>query len=103
MRTGAILTIIGTALLLLSVPVGHFSDDLPPLVVIPGAAAFGVGVLVFSAGLRKAGIVSGFVTAILIIGTVAALAANDEDWRILFLVPLGVAWIVAGVALLKHR
>jgi hypothetical protein len=103
MRTGAILAVIGAILLLLAAPVGHFSENLPPLVVVPGAAAFGIGVLLFSVGLRQASIVSGFVAVFLVIGAVAVLAANDQDWRILFLVPFGLAWIVAGVALVKQR
>jgi hypothetical protein len=34
-------------------------------------------------------------------GSIAVLLANDEDWRILFLVPFGAAWIVAGIALVR--
>jgi hypothetical protein len=103
LKAGTILAGIGIVLLLLAVPANQVSGNLPPLFVLPGVAALAVGVLLFGVDLLRTGVLPRYASVSLIVGGLAVLGVNDVDWRILFLVPFGVAWIIAGIALLWAR
>jgi O-antigen ligase len=43
------------------------------------------------------------VAVLLIVGALALVGFNDVDWRVLFMIPFGLAWLLAGTALLRHE
>jgi hypothetical protein len=102
-RVGGVLVAVGFALYLTGLATNLFSEELPPLFVVPGILALGVGSLLVVAGVLRAGLLSRYVGVALGVGAVAVLAANEEDWRVILLVPFGLAWVVLGVTVLRGR
>jgi hypothetical protein len=100
-KAGAITASTGIALLFLAVPAGQLSGELPPIFVLPGVAALAIGGLLLGIGILRTGILPTYAAAALVVGAVAILPANDETWRIVFVIPFGAAWVIAGIALLN--
>ena len=78
-----------------------FAGDSPymPLFIIPGVLAMMVGVLLLGVAVLRAGVLPRWVGAFLILGTLAMLATNEQNNRVLLALPFGIAWMAAGYAL----
>ena len=69
-----------------------WNSGLVPAFIIPGFLAVIVGFLLLGVAVLGAG-------ALLIVGALAMLGFNDENWQALVAVPFGVAWVAVGYAL----
>jgi hypothetical protein len=90
-RVGGALVVAGFALYLTGLATNLFSEDLPPLFVLPGVLALGVGSLLVAVGVLRAGLLPRYVGVVLGVGAVAALGFNEEDWRVILVAPFGLA------------
>ena len=97
-RWGLATAVTGAALLAASVIVQSilFDGDFPlmPAFVIPGVLALVAGLLLFAGAILQ--VVPRWTAALLIMGALALLGANDQNERILLAVPFGLAWIAIG-------
>lgn len=100
-RVGGVLVIAGFVLYMTGLATNLFSENLPPLFVLPGVLALGVGSFLVAVGVLRAGLLPRYVGVALALGAVAALGFNDGDWRVLLIAPFGLAWVVLGVAVLR--
>lgn len=103
-RWGLIVGAVGAALLAISVTVQSlfFEGDFPlmPAFVIPGVLALAAGFLFFAVGILR--VVPRWAGALLVVGSLALIGANDQNERILFVVPFGVGWMAIGYALWRQ-
>jgi hypothetical protein len=97
---GAVLVALGVALVVLGAAANLFSEELPPLFVVPGVGCLAVGALLVGILVVRSGILSWYASTLLIVGALALPAFNDQNWQALYIVPFAVAWVVAGLALL---
>jgi hypothetical protein len=102
-RTGATLVALGVALLFLGMASNLVSGDLPPLFVTPGFICLAVGGLLVGILVVRSAILPRYASPLLIVGALALPWWNDQNWQVLFMVPFGVAWVVAGYALLRQQ
>lgn len=75
------------------------AEDLMPAFVVPGVMSVLAGVLLIAIAVMRSGLLPLWVGVLLIAGAVIGIGTNDENWRILLLVPLGAGLLVAGVVL----
>jgi hypothetical protein len=77
----------------LLVLVGATSEDLWVPFVLAGMVALVIGFVLAGTAVRPR-----WIGVLLIAGSLGLLAANDQDARVLMLIPFGLAWICVGVA-----
>jgi hypothetical protein len=80
----------GVAAILAGIATGNW------YVFVAGVAACVVGSAVLGIALIRAGAAPAWVGALLVAGSLALFAANDQDDRVLFVIPFALAWMVAG-------
>jgi hypothetical protein len=73
-----------------------------PYLVLPGMAAVAAGFLLAGIALVRAREVPGWCGVLLVLGSVAALGANEQTAAVLLLLPVGVAWMAVGCAVLAR-
>jgi hypothetical protein len=71
-----------------------------PGFVIPAGAAITIGVILLGITILRSRVLPAWASWLLIIGALATLGQNDEDIRVLLLIPFGVAWLGIGYVLL---
>ncbi len=82
---------------------GATSEDLWTPLVVPGILACVAGfALVGIAAVRERSLPR-WVGVLLAAGALGLLAANDQDARVLMLIPFALAWIAAGAVLVRGR
>jgi hypothetical protein len=95
----------GLAVLLAAILVQEllYRGDFPlmPNVVIPGVLASAVGFLLLGVVMLR--VLPRWVGSLLISGAVLLPFSNDQDARVLLLIPVGVAWIAVGYTLWRGR
>jgi hypothetical protein len=65
-------------------------------------AAVAAGFLLAGIALVRAREVPGWCGVLLVLGSVAALGANEQTAAVLLLLPVGVAWMAVGCAVLAR-
>jgi hypothetical protein len=75
------------------------SDASWTLLVTPGLAACVAGSAMAGVATIRAGVTPRWVGALLVAGSLALYAGNDQDERVLAVIPFGLAWMVVGGAL----
>ena len=65
-------------------------------VLVAGVAACAIGSALLGIAVVRAGVAPVWVGALLVAGSLALFAANDQDDRVLLAIPFALAWIVAG-------
>jgi hypothetical protein len=102
-RIGLVGSVVGLIVLLAAslVQAIVFGGDLPsmPLFVIAGGLVLVIGLLLLGIASLRAGVLSRWAGALLIIGALAMLGFNDQDARALMAIPFGIAWVGVGYAL----
>ncbi len=102
-KTGAVIGAVGAALLVIAgvVQTLFFGGDFPlmPYFVIPGMLALIAGVLLFGVAILRAGVLPRWIAALIIVGALAMLGANEQTARVLLTIPFGVAWVAVGYVL----
>jgi hypothetical protein len=101
---GLIAIALGIALLAVGVVVLNLWDSLlVPAFVISGGLFMLVGFLLMGLALLMARVLPPWAAVLLVVGTLAMLGFNDQDWRALMAVPFGLAWVAVGYALWSDR
>jgi hypothetical protein len=68
--------------------------------VVPGLAAWTAGFALAGVALARSEAAPRGLGALLLVASVALFGANDQDARVLLLIPFGTAWTLLGVALI---
>ncbi len=107
-KTGVVIGAAGVALLLIAtlIQVIFFGgDDFPlwPAFVIPGLLAIAAGLVFLGVAILRSRVLPRWTAALLIIGALAMLGANEQTSRVLLTIPLGVAWVAVGYVLWSGR
>jgi hypothetical protein len=78
-----------------------FGGDFPlmPYFVIPGVLAVIAGFLLLGIAILRAGVLPRWAALLLVVRALAMLGFNEQTWRTLMAVPLGVACVAVGHAL----
>jgi hypothetical protein len=101
---GLIAIALGIALLAVGVVVlNAWNSSLVPAFVISGGIFMLVGFLLIGLTLLMARVLPRWAAVLLVVGTLAMLGFNDQNWRALMAVPFGVAWVAVGYALRSDR
>ena len=74
-----------------------WGEDAWMVLVVPGAAVCVVGSAMAGVAMIRTGVAARWVGALLVAGSLGLFAANDQDDRVLALIPFAVAWIVVGL------
>jgi len=102
-KAGVLIGAVGAALLVFSglIQALFFGGDFPlmPYFVIPGGLALIVGFLLVGIAILRAEVLPRWVAVLVIVGALAMLGANEQTWRVLLMIPFGVAWVAVGYAL----
>jgi hypothetical protein len=100
-KVGLVLVALGAAtFLLIGTGAVTPSDESMPGFVIPAGAAITIGVILLGITILRSRVLPAWASWLLIIGALATLGQNDEDIRVLLLIPFGVAWLGIGYVLL---
>ena len=102
-RTGLILGVAGILTLLAAglIQALFFGGDFPhmPLFVISGLLALMIGFLLAGIAILRAQVLPRWAAWPLVLGALLLLASNDQNARVLFWVPFGIAWLAVGYCL----
>lgn len=106
-KIGVIIGGAGVVLLLVAslVQSTFFGGDFPlmPYFVIPGLLAMVVGLVFLGVAILRSRVLPRWTAALLIIGALAMLGANEQTSRVLLTIPLGAAWIAVGYVLWSEK
>jgi hypothetical protein len=98
-KMGAVVAAVGAALPVVGSVVQGFlyGGDYPlmPLFVIPGV----VGFVLLGTAVLRAGVLPRWAAALLVVGSLAMLGFNDQNWQALMAIPFGIAWVAVGYVL----
>lgn len=78
-----------------------WSEDKMPLFVVPGVALAAVAIALTAWVVLRSSLLPRWLAVMLAICAVAMLGANEQTDSILFAAPLGLAWAVAGLVLIR--
>lgn len=93
----------GVVLLLTGLAANLVSEELPPFFVGPGVLSLAVGTLLVGImGVRSAALPRHTI-GLLIVAALALPGYNEQNWRVLLLLPFAAAWVMVGHALLQRR
>lgn len=102
-KVGIFIGALGAALLVIATLIQaiFFGGDFPlmPHFVVPGLLALVVGFVVVGIAILRARVLPRWVAALIIVGALAMLGANEQTARVLLMIPFGVAWVAVGYAL----
>ncbi len=102
-KAGVLVGAVGAALLVIVILIQaiFFGGDFPlmPYFVVPGLLALVVGFLLVGIAILRSGVLPRWVALLVIVGALAMLGANEQTWRVLLMIPFGVAWVAVGYAL----
>ncbi len=102
-KTGAVLGAVGIALPVIGSLIQGilFDGDYPlmPYFVIPGVLALVVGFALLGIAVLRARVLPRWAAVLLIIGSLAMLAFNDQNAQALMAIPFGIAWAAVGYVL----
>jgi len=101
-KVGLILAIAGLASVTAGGVVAAASSQLVPVFILPGALLLALGLLVIGIQIRRSRLLARWVSWSLIIGVLAALGTNDQDMRVLMMIPFGAAWVTIGLTLIRQ-
>jgi hypothetical protein len=105
LTTGAIIAATGTAGLTIGLTVATIvvSDDLAWwALAFPGFLGIAAGFALSGVGIMRVGALPQPLGALIAVGALALLAFNDQDARVLLILPLGVTALVLGIVELSR-
>ena len=101
-RIGMMLAVAGGAVLVAAglIQALLFAGDFPlmPYFVIPGIAAFIVGLLLLAWTVLRSAVLPRWAAVSLLVGCVAMVGFNEQTAAAWLAIPFGLAWIAVGVA-----
>jgi hypothetical protein len=95
------LVAMGAGLALLAAAAVWRADSSWTLLVAPGLAACVAASAMAGVATIRSGVTPPWVGAVLVAGSLALYAANDQDERVLAVIPFALAWMVVGVSLAR--
>jgi hypothetical protein len=102
-KTGVVIGSVGTALIVIAslIQAVFFGGDFPlmPFFVLPGLLAVVVGFVLLGVAILRARVLPRWAAAVLIVGALAMLGANEQTAWVLMSIPLGIAWVAVGYLL----
>ena len=98
-RPGPTAIAAGAALLAAGMALDVWDFGLVPAFIIRGFLAVIAGLLLLGVAVLRAGALPRWAGVLLIVGALAMLGFNDQNWQALMAVPFGVAWVAVGYAL----
>jgi hypothetical protein len=102
-NTGVVIGAVGVVVLVIAglIQALFFGGDFPlmPGFVIPGVLALIVGFVLLGIAILRAGVLPRWGALLFIVGALAMLGFNEQNWRTLLAIPLGVAWVAVGYVL----
>jgi hypothetical protein len=76
-------------------------DDLMPAFVLPGVGLLVAGVVLVAVAVLRSGLLPRWDGALLLASALALVFTNEQDARVLLLVPFALAWLVTGIVMLR--
>ena len=98
-RTGLVFIAVGAALGAVGMVLNVRDSSLVPAFIIPGLLAVIAGFLLLSVAALRSGTLPRWASVPLVIGALAMLGFNDQNWQALMAIPFGVGWMAVGYAL----
>lgn len=98
-RAGLILAAVGAALGAVGMVLNVWDSSLVPAFIIPGLLAVIVGFLLLGVAALRSGTLPRWASALLVVGALAMLGFNDQNWQALMAIPFGIGWMAVGYAL----
>ncbi len=98
-RLGLYAVVAGAALGFIGVSLNVWAPGLVPFFVIPALFTVVVGFLLLGVAVVQSKALPPWAGVLLAVGALSMLGANDQDWRVLMVVPFGLAWIAVGYAM----
>lgn len=103
---GVILLVLGFVTLILGpglINLNLVSQDLMPYFAIPGGIAVVIGFLLLAINLFRARVLPMWTIVLLVIGALGLAVSNEQNWRVLFWAPCGIAWAIVGFVLWSRQ
>jgi hypothetical protein len=101
--TSVVVGAVAAMLLFLGTVLNTQDSSLVPLFIIPGLLALIVGFVLLSVAVLRAGVLPRWAAILLVVGSLAMLGFNDQNWQALMAVPNGLAWMAVGYVLWSDR
>lgn len=98
-RAGLIFIAVGAALGAVGMVLNVWDSSLVPAFVIPGLLAVIVGFVLLAIAVLRSGALPRWASALLVVGALAMLGFNDQNWQALMAIPFGIGWMAVGYAL----
>ncbi len=102
-RASLIVIAIGAALLVIGTVLNAWDSSLVPAFIIPGILVLISGVLLLAIAVLRSRVLPRWAAVLLIVGALAMLGFNDQNWQALMAIPFGIAWVGVGYALWSSR
>ena len=102
-RAGLILAAIGATLGATGMLLNFWDSSLVPAFIIPGLLAVIVGFLLLGVAALRSGTLPRWASFLLVVGAMAMLGFNDQNWQALMAIPFGIGWIAVGYALWSEK
>ena len=97
--TSVVVGAVAGALLFVGTALNTQDSSLVPLFIIPGLLALIVSFVLLSVAVLRARVLPRWAAILLMVGSLAMLGFNDQNWQALMAVPNGLAWMAAGYVL----
>jgi uncharacterized membrane protein YqjE len=101
--TSVVVGAVAAMLLFIGTVLNTQNSSLVPLFIIPGLLALIVGFVLLSVAVLRAGVLPRWAAILLVVGSLAMLGFNDQNWQALMAVPNGLAWMAVGYVLWADR
>ena len=97
--TSVVVGAVAAVLLFIGTVLNTQGSSLVPLFIIPGLLALIVGFVLLSVAVLRARALPRWAAILLMVGSLAMLGFNDQNWQALMAVPNGLAWMLLGYVL----
>ena len=101
--TSVVVGAVAAVLLFIGTVLNTQDSSLVPLFIIPGLLALIVGFVLLSVAVLRARALPRWAAILLMVGSLAKLGFNDQNWQALVAVPNGLAWMAVGCVLWSDR
>lgn len=98
-RWSAVLAVVGAVSAVIGTALNPISDNAPPFLVVPGVIALALGLFLVAIEVFRVKALPRWASLLLIVSAVSLVGTNEQNARILFMTPFGVAWLLIGVIL----
>jgi hypothetical protein len=102
-RTGLVFIAVGASLATIGMVLNVWDFSLVPAFIIPGLLAVIVGFLLLGVAVLRSEALPRWASVLLVVGALAMLGFNDQNWQALMAIPFGIGWIAVGYALWSGR